>query len=68
MNTVDTREGIELIPMSTHQRGDHHHTGAFDPHFWLDPGNVKIQATTIYKALCLLDTENRDTADKEIAA
>ena len=66
MNVVDTREGIKLIPMSTHHRSDHAHTGEFDPHFWLDPNNVKTQATTICRALCLLDSTYRDTMERNL--
>jgi len=66
IKVVDTRKDIELIPMSAHHRGDHEHTGKFDPHFWLDPNNVKIQATTIYNALCLLDSTNCDSLEQNL--
>jgi zinc transport system substrate-binding protein len=68
MNTVDTREGIELLPMLAHHRGEHDHTGTFDPHFWLDPNNVKIQATTICRALCILDTIYCDNMERNLQA
>lgn len=45
MMVVDQSEGIERI-------------GGTDPHIWLSPRLVKVQAETIYKALASLDAEN----------
>ena len=36
---------------------DHHHEG-MDPHIWLSPNLVKIQAKTICEALCSLDPKH----------
>ena len=40
-----------------HEHEDHEH-GGLDPHIWLDPLLVKIQAKNIYEALVKIDSEN----------
>ncbi len=75
MLIVDTTQGIERIPIAAHHHGDEetHHadegekdTAAKDteiehpdPHIWLSPQRVKIQARTIYNALVDLDPDNK---------
>jgi len=70
MRLVHTDEGIEKIPISGHDH-DHDHGeadehghdddnnedshGEPDPHIWLSPRLVRIQADTIYRALVDLD-------------
>ena len=49
MLMVDTTQGIERL-------GDPEHP---DPHIWLSPRLVKIQAQTIYEALAQLDPEHQ---------
>jgi zinc transport system substrate-binding protein len=56
MLVIDTRRGIELLPMDTHvhspQVATHgHHEGLRDPHIWLSVRLVKIQARNICDAL-----------------
>jgi len=54
---VDTREGVALKPIEHEEEAmesDHEH-GRFDPHIWLDPMLVKIQAGNIKKALAQLE-------------
>ena len=51
---VDTREGIRLRKMDGR---NHNEEGGNDPHTWMSPVLVKIQAKTIYKTLVLLDPE-----------
>lgn len=69
---VHTDEKIQKIPMSSHhhhddtgsKQGDHHHRdhdGIPDPHIWLSPPLVKIQAKTILDALQQADPANRLT-------
>ncbi len=69
---VDLRDGIELLPISSHGHShghshEHHHhhhhseeqdhsRDAMDPHIWLSPKLAKIQAKTILDALVLIDT------------
>lgn len=58
---VDTRKGIAL--RETESDGHHHETedhGAKDPHIWMDPELVKIQAATIRDALIAADTANSE--------
>jgi zinc transport system substrate-binding protein len=40
--------------------GDHHEHGGLDPHIWLSPPLVKIQARTIMNALQEIDPSHRD--------
>lgn len=58
LRIVDTREGVPMLEMceaGTHEGHDHeghgHVHGGQDPHIWLDPMRVKIQARTIAAAL-----------------
>lgn len=60
---VDTREGVPMLAMVAHpdhgdheteEGGDHdhdHHHGDEDPHIWLDPMRVKLQARVMAEAL-----------------
>jgi len=65
LNVVDTREGIRLRPIEGEdareghegEGGEHQHHGALDPHIWLDPNLVSIQARTIRDELVRLDPE-----------
>ena len=66
---VDTTKGIEKIQMQEHDHHDeatvdakhdeHDHSG-LDPHVWLDPLLVKIQAKNIYEAMVEIDSHNSD--------
>ena len=61
---VDTLEGIERYPMDAHHHKEEEGTeaiGAPDPHVWVSPEFVKIQARTIYGALAELDPDNAAT-------
>lgn len=51
MKLVDTTQGIERQATPD---------GGFDPHIWLSPSLVKIQAQTIYTALAELDPAHKD--------
>ncbi|MBL0716592.1 MAG: zinc ABC transporter substrate-binding protein [Desulfosarcina sp.] len=52
IQVVDTRKGIKLRKMD----GQNDSTGGGnDPHIWMSPALVKIQAETIYKTLVKLD-------------
>ena len=54
MKLVHTDHGIEKIPMAPHEyhdQGKHHDHVILDPHIWLSPPLVKIQAHTILYAL-----------------
>jgi len=57
LKIVDTRRGVALLaaPEGHDHEGHHHDEGDADPHIWLDPIRVKIQAQTIADALIELD-------------
>ncbi len=67
MTVVHTDDGIEKIPMAIHHHdqeevhlkaGAHGHRG-LDPHIWLSPPLVKIQARTIMNALQKMDASDQ---------
>lgn len=92
MRIIRTDEGIAKIPMTNpdghegntpkHGKKTEHRDGAPDPHVWLAPAPVKIQAAHILKALIEADPKNRlqytagyeaflkelDTLDNELKA
>lgn len=57
MMIVHTEDGIEKIPMNTHHHHDEdeHYHGIKDPHVWLSPPLVMIQARNILDALLKAD-------------
>jgi zinc transport system substrate-binding protein len=55
MLIVDTTQGIERMPMGTHHHQGEEEAEHLDPHIWLSPSLVKVQAQTIYEALVQLD-------------
>jgi zinc transport system substrate-binding protein len=69
MRIIHTEEGIAKIPMtdqhthegthSKHSQKGRHDDGAPDPHVWLAPAAVRIQAAHILKALSEADPKNR---------
>lgn len=76
IKVIHTDKGIEKIPMAAHhhhEAADHHEDEAdeaeqheqdgLDPHIWLSPPLVKIQAETIMKALKEADPTHKDKYD-----
>lgn len=73
MRIVHTDAGIEKMALAERHRAHaketkdahghdathHHHEGAPDPHVWLSPQLVKIQAKHITEALAAVDSANR---------
>ena len=58
MRVVPTDHGINKIPLTEHRHqdeGKHPEHGILDPHIWLSPTLVMIQARTILKALQEVD-------------
>ncbi len=49
VRVVDTRQGIQLQPISSNDKHSSH--GRMDPHIWLDPKLAAVQAATICKTL-----------------
>ncbi len=78
LNVVDTSKGVNKLEMTEHFHEDEHHHGhnhahdhkhehhkdALDPHIWLDPTLVKIQAKNIYEAFAKLDSKNAKFYEK----
>lgn len=61
---VDTREGIELRPMGSHDDPQ----ARRDPHIWLDPVLVMTQAETIYEALSAVDPDHQEVYQENLEA
>lgn len=61
LRVVDTHQGIKLRTMEH----EHHNDGS-DPHIWLDPKLVKVQAATVCEELCRLDPVNVDAYKKNL--
>ena len=64
MKIIDTSEGVQLLEMTAHEHGEENENGheerGHDPHIWLSPKLVKIQAKHIYDALVEHSPENSD--------
>lgn len=62
MLIVDSTQGIERIPMVEHhhEEGESHGVEeTLDPHIWLSPKLVKIQAQNIYNGLVKIDPQRQ---------
>jgi len=65
MRIVNIQEGIIKIPMETHRKHEEEHQKRTynhvvkDPHIWLSPTLVKIQAQNILNALVFMDQANQ---------
>lgn len=66
MKVVDVNEGVERLWMLGHDHGHghgdeegvhHHHEATWDPHTWLSPRRVKVQAERIAEVLSELAPE-----------
>jgi zinc transport system substrate-binding protein len=67
---VDTSSGIEKITMAKHEHHEEetnkkeshfeHEEEGTDPHIWLDPILVKVQAKNIYDAIVKIDSKNSE--------
>jgi zinc transport system substrate-binding protein len=67
MTIVDTQSGIERIAMKAHhhdkdegEKNSKVHTGIKDPHIWLAPPLVMLQARNILMGLLKVDPEQRE--------
>lgn len=64
MQIIDTSKGIKKITIAQHHHEAevHHHDEeeTLDPHIWLDPILVKVQAKNILDALIQIDKKNRN--------
>lgn len=70
LRVVDTTQGIALLPLaeghSHEQEADNHQEGLPDPHIWLSPSLVKVQAQTIHAALVETDPAYRAMYDENL--
>lgn len=51
-----------------HHHDGHHHEGGKDPHIWLSPRLVKVQARTIADALIAVDPAGKEEFEANLAA
>ncbi len=70
---VDTTTGIKMRSMSgaccaAHAGQEHEHSGAPDPHVWMDPRLVKTQAQTMAAALAQADPPHAAEYQRNAAA
>ncbi len=65
---IDTRHGIMLRTMDRSTDGHGHDHGRADPHVWLDPDLVKVQATTIAESLAVRLPDRESFLDSSLAA
>lgn len=68
MRIVDIREGIELREMSRHSHDNDSDAreGIKDPHIWLSPSLVKIQARTICDALIEISPDKQNEFEENL--
>ncbi len=67
MKIIDTSKGITKRSLSHDEHDGHHHEG-LDPHIWLSPRLVMIQAKTIVDALIEVDKTNKEHYQKNYEA
>lgn len=64
---VDLRQGITLRRMAEHADHDSHGTAGDDPHIWLAPPLLKIQAQTVARSLTEIDPGGRQAYADRLA-
>ena len=71
INLADTSVGVKKRYLQEHSHGDGEaaeiHEAAEDPHIWLSPLAVKIQAKTICDSLLEIDPMNKEHYEKNLA-
>jgi len=60
MKVVDTQKGIAKHPMLSNTESEQKKKGILDPHIWLAPSLVRIQARNIRNGLIQADPENKN--------
>ncbi len=58
LSIVHTEDGVKKVPMDRHGHGEAGQGEILDPHIWLSPSLVRIQARNILKALVQADKDN----------
>lgn len=64
VNRHDTAAGLSIHALPQNHHDVHHKTDMPDPHIWLSPQLVKIQANHIAAGLSAIDPENKDFYQK----
>ena len=67
LKTVDMRDGIEMIEEREPGHEHCHHHGCEDPHIWMSPKLVKMQAETIADTLSEMYPERAELYSKNLA-
>jgi zinc transport system substrate-binding protein len=73
LEIIDTSRGVPLIDMKEEcdepgeTAEEHAHESGKDPHIWLDPKRVKVQARTIAAELTRLDPAHREEFARNLA-
>lgn len=63
---IDCSERVELLEAMGHE--GHDHDTEYDPHIWMDEGNVSVMLENITKALSDLDPDHGETYEVNRAA
>jgi zinc transport system substrate-binding protein len=67
MLLYDTSKGIKKLPMQEHHHNHHQHSSStLDPHIWLSPTLVKIQAKNIADALKKIDPKHKTVYENNL--
>ncbi len=67
---INTSEGIDLLGGHHHEDAEsHNHEGSgLDPHIWLSPSAMKLQAGTIVNALNNIDSSKKESYNSNLLA
>ena len=70
LRMVDLRSGVAMRVMASHYGGPDgdEHGGGVDPHIWLSPRLLKIQARTVAETLREVDPSHRSEYEAQLAA
>jgi zinc transport system substrate-binding protein len=70
LTVINTSEGIPLLGGHCHNHSnDHDHESAgSDPHIWLSPSALKLQASNIVKAITSIDSANKEDFSSNLVA
>ena len=63
---AEVYQGIDRLPMDDHH--DHGFAGRPDPHIWLDPELVKVQAATVRDQLCRISPSHCAEFERNLKA
>jgi len=64
LKIVDSAKYIKKIPILHHEHKHEHHKEILDPHIWLSPPLVMLQARVILEEVCKIDPKNMEYYQK----